>query len=278
MGVKKVLGGSAGAVFLLIVSQVLACAAGMGLDGLNIPAGICNMAAGALYLTIALFLTRLFVEKVLHQSVESVGLTRLRIDGKWIVTAVLLPAAVTGIYLLLPGGFVRSEMTGGEMFAAICAGVFFTGIAAGFVEEIVFRGVSLHLIKAKWGPTAAVLLPSVLFGAVHIIGMDFSPVSCLLVLSAGTMVGIMFSLIALEGGSVWNSGLVHALWNILMIGGILSIGEAPDPYSVMTYVLNTRNFLLTGGEFGVEASAIAAAGYCAVSLLAMMLLKKKRHS
>ena len=108
--------------------------------------------------------------------------------------------------------------------------------------------------------------------------MDFSPVSCLLVLSAGTMVGIMFSLIALEGGSVWNSGLVHALWNILMIGGILSIGEAPDPYSVMTYVLNTRNFLLTGGEFGVEASAIAAAGYCAVSLLALMLLKKKRHS
>ncbi len=278
MGVKKVLGGSAGAVFLLIVSQVLASAAGMGLDGLNIPAGICNMAAGVLYLTIALFLTRLFVEKVLHQSVESVGLTRLRIDGKWIVTAVLLPAAVTGIYLLLPGGFVRSEMTGGEMFAAICAGVFFTGIAAGFVEEIVFRGVILHLIKAKWGPTAAVLLPSVLFGAAHIIGMDFSPVSCLLVLSAGTMVGIMFSLIALEGGSVWNSGLVHALWNILMIGGILSIGEAPDPYSVMTYVLNTRNFLLTGGEFGVEASAIAAAGYCAVSLLALMLLKKKRHS
>ena len=49
MGVKKVLGGSAGAVFLLIVSQVLASAAGMGLDGLNIPAGICNMAAGALY-------------------------------------------------------------------------------------------------------------------------------------------------------------------------------------------------------------------------------------
>ena len=252
--------------------------AGMFSPSSPIPAGICNMAAGALYLTIALFLTRLFVEKVLHQSVESVGLTRLRIDGKWIVTAVLLPAAVTGIYLLLPGGFVRSEMTGGEMFAAICAGVFFTGIAAGFVEEIVFRGVILHLIKAKWGPTAAVLLPSVLFGAVHIIGMDFSPVSCLLVLSAGTMVGIMFSLIALEGGSVWNSGLVHALWNILMIGGILSIGEAPDPYSVMTYVLNTRNFLLTGGEFGVEASAIAAAGYCTVSLLALMLLKKKRHS
>ena len=278
MDIKKVLGGSAGAVFILVASQALASAAGMVLGGLNIPAGICNIAAGMLYLSIALFLTRLFVEKVLRQSVESVGLTRLCISGKWIAAAVLLPAAVTGIYLLLPGGFVRSEMSGGQSFAAICAGVFFTDIAAGFVEEVVFRGVILHLIKAKWGTAAAVLLPSVLFGAVHIIGMDFSAASCLLVLASGTMVGVMFSLIALEGGSVWNSGLVHALWNILIIGGGLSVGEAPDPYAVATYVLKTRNVLLTGGEFGVEASAIAAAGYCAVSFLALMMLKKRRHS
>ena len=164
------------------------------------------------------------------------------------------------------------------MAAAICAGVFFTGLAAGTVEEIVFRGIILHLIEAKWGRTAAVAVPSVLFGAVHLIGAELPAASGLLVLAAGTLVGIMFSLIALEGGSVWNSALVHALWNILIIGGGLSVGEAPDPYAVATYVLKTRNVLLTGGEFGVEASAIAAAGYCAVSFLALLMLKKRRHS
>ncbi len=44
----------------------------------------------------------------------------------------------------------------------------------------------------------------------------------------------MFSMVAIESGSVWNSGIVHSLWNILIIGGGLSISEKADEYSVMT--------------------------------------------
>ena len=32
------------------------------------------------------------------------------------------------------------------------------------------------------------------------------------------MVGVMFSMIAIESGSVWNSGIVHAIWNVVIIG------------------------------------------------------------
>ena len=46
---------------------------------------------------------------------------------------------------------------------------------------------------------------------VHILGMDFSIGSCLQVLVAGTMAGIMFSMIAIESGSVWNLSLIHIL-------------------------------------------------------------------
>ncbi len=53
------------------------------------------------------------------------------------------------------------------------------------------------------------------------------------------MVGIMFSLIMLESGSIWNSGIV---WNVVIIGGGLAIGEKADKYSVMTYVLKTKFF------------------------------------
>ena len=55
----------------------------------------------------------------------------------------------------------------------------FTGIAAGFVEEMVFRGVILNLLRKKWNRKVAVIVPSVLFGMVHILGMDFSIGSCL---------------------------------------------------------------------------------------------------
>lgn len=68
--------------------------------------------------------------------------------------------------------------------------------------------------------------------------MDFSVLSCTLVIIAGTMVGIMFSLIALESKSIWNSGIVHAIWNIIIIGGGLTVNETKDKYSVIAYVLN----------------------------------------
>ena len=105
--------------------------------------------------------------------------------------------------------------------------------------------------------------------------MDFSIISSLLVLIAGTMVGIMFSMVAIESGSVWNSGIVHSLWNILIIGGGLSISEKAVEYSVMTYVLDLKDFVFTGGEFGIESSIIALLGYVIVTLAAICMIKKK---
>lgn len=100
--------------------------------------------------------------------------------------------------------------------------------------------------------------------------MDFSIVSSLQVLVAGTLVGIMFSLIALERHSVWNSAIVHVLWNIVILGGVLSIGKSLDEYSVYTYILHTDSFAVTGGEFGIESSLIAIAGYLIVACIAYM--------
>lgn len=180
------------------------------------------------------------------------------------------------VYLLFfSGEYVSSGMNGEQIFSTLSAGIAFTGLAAGFVEEMVFRGVILNLLKEKWNMKIAVVIPSVLFGFVHILGMNFSVLSCLLVLIAGTMVGIMFSMIAIESGSVWNSGIVHALWNILIIGGGLSISETLDEYSVMTYVLQSKVFAFTGGEFGIESSVIALLGYVAVTLAAICMIQKR---
>ena len=74
---------------------------------------------------------------------------------------------------------------------------------------------------------------------------------------------------------MWNSGIVHAIWNIIIIGGGLAVGEKADEYSVMTYVLQSNSFALTGGEFGIESSVIALAGYVMVSLFAFWLIRNR---
>lgn len=276
MSSKKAMGGSFGAVVILMIAQIAAELMASLFVWIKVPEGICNIIAGILYIGLAFLLLKLFTEHILKMKIKDFGMPKFSMKAKWVLIAILLPAIVKAVYLIFfSGEYIASEMNDNEIFSTLSTGIVFTGIAAGFVEEMVFRGVILNLLKERWNIKVAVLLPSVLFGVVHIIGMNFSMVSCLLVVIAGTMVGIMFSLIVIESGSVWNSGIVHALWNMIIIGGGLSIGEKVDEYSVMTYVLHSKSFVFTGGEFGIESSIIAVFGYVAVAFITVCMIKKK---
>lgn len=271
---KKAIGGSIVAILVLLVSQVVAQLLASVLVIIKIPTGICNIVAGVLYFVFTYFLLKVLMSKILKLNMVDYGFAKTGLKFKWCLIAIVLPLIVTGVYLLFfQGKFVPSDMNGNQIFTTLSAGIVFMGIAAGFVEEMVFRGVILNLLKERWNIWIAVIVPSVLFGLVHVIGMDFSLGSCLLVILAGTMVGIMFSLIEIESGSVWNNGLVHAIWNIVIIGGGLSIGEEADSYSVMSYVLDSKAFAITGGEFGIESSVIA---YIVVAVFAFAMIMKKQ--
>ena len=266
------------AIVILILSQIVSeLVAGLFLFA-GVPTGVCNALAGVLYLAIALIIVKVFYEKVMHLETADFGITKFSLNWKWIMAALLLPVAVMAVYLLfIPGEYVAAEMSFGQKLGTVLTGIFFTGIGSGFVEEIVFRGVIFRSLEKAWNSKVGVIVPSVLFGVVHIIGMDFSLGSCLLVILAGTAVGVMFSLITIESGSVWNNGLAHALWNIIVIGGVLTVGAQADENSIMSYVLNTKSFAITGGEFGIESSVIALIGYIIVSVAAVLTIRKKKR-
>lgn len=274
---KKAIGGSFAAICALCIAQLLAQLLASLLVLIKIPTGMCNIIAGVLYLTIAFILIKALTEKILKLDLIKLGMPKFSVKAEWILTAIILPVAVTSVYIIgFEGTFVSSNMTGNQIFDTLSAGIFFTGIAAGFVEEMVFRGVILNLLKERWNTMAAVLVPSIAFGSLHVLGMDFTIESSLLVIAAGSLVGIMFSLIALRSGSVWNSAIVHAIWNIVIIGGDLTIADKVDEYSVMTYVLSSKSFAVTGGEFGIESSLVALVGYSVVSIIILISWKKHK--
>ena len=195
MKTNKVIIGSIGAVFVLVFSQIAAQLVGSVFHLTGISIGICNIIAGILYLLLSYFLLKVLVNKFLKTDIKIFCIT---VKVRWIITAIALPVIVKGIFLLLPGEFVSSGMDKDQIFTTLSSGIVFTGIAAGLVEEMVFRGVIMNLIRERWNTTVAILVPSVLFASVHLIGMNFSALSCILLLAAGTMVGIMFSMIAME--------------------------------------------------------------------------------
>ena len=57
------------------------------------------------------------------------------------------------------------------------------------------------------------------------------------------------------------------------LGGALSIGETADAHAVVSYVLESDSFAVTGGQFGIEASVISLAGYCIVAVIAYAQLR-----
>ena len=277
MSTKKAIGISFVAIFILIIAQIIAQVIASVFVIIKIPYGICNIIAGIIYVGLTYLILKMFISKIVKLPVSDFGMPKFEIKIRWILIAILLPCIIKGIYVLIFNGeYVSSNMNGNEIFNTLSAGVAFTGIAAGFVEEMVFRGVILNALKKRWNMKVAVIVPSMLFGIVHVLGQDFSIGSCLLVIIAGTMVGVMFSMIAIESGSIWN--IVHAIWNVMIIGGGLSIGEKMDKYSIMTYVLNSKDFAITGGEFGIESSIIALLGYVIVAGIAFIMIKSNRKN
>lgn len=259
-------------ILVLIAAQTAAAGAGsLVLLIAHLPA-LGNAAAGVLYPALAMLGFWALCRFGLREPLSACRIGPVRLKPVWCVTAFLMPALVCGAYLLLPGRWAEAADRM-DTASILAVGVLYVGIGTGIVEEAVFRGFIMTALERRWNRWAAVLLPSVLFGALHIIGSELDLLSMVQLVLAGTMVGVLFSLVALESGSIWNGALIHGVWNAVLLA-LLHIGPEPDSGSLFNYLPETKNFLLTGGDFGVEASVISIAAYALFAALALILLRK----
>ena len=164
----------------------------------------------------------------------------------------------------------------GDAVLAVAASAMIA-LKSGILEEMLFRGFMMKLLAVRWNPYIAILVPSFVFGLVHIPAMEsFTVGGVALLVASGTMVGVMFSLAAYQGKSVSNSALMHAIWNFVMITSVLHITTAQGAYGspLFQITIPPDNILVTGGGFGIEASFIALVGY--VLVCAVLLIQAKR--
>lgn len=211
----------------------------------------------------------LCIYKIFHLKFEDFG---INLHFKWWgpVTAVLLPAYMVIVYLIA-GKLSVNEHTPAERVLLILNSLTL-GLQSGFLEEILFRGIFMKSLENRWNKTLAIWAPSLFFSLVHIPGMSsFSVVGILVLIVAGTMVGVMFSMAAYRGSSIANSAIIHAVWNFTLIANVFDI--SPDTgagvNSIFSISLPTDNIFITGAEFGIEASIFAIIAYVLVSLILM---------
>ncbi len=175
----------------------------------------------------------------------------------------------TVVALLAAVGCYRVTAVGWDAGILIGASA---GLAAGFAEEILFRGVLLRLAERWLGTAWALGLTSVLFGAAHITNPEagvFGAVA--IMLEAGILMGACY----LATRRLWMAFGTHVAWNFVQ-GGIFGSDVSGTGMGRGLFAARFSGpDLLTGGEMGVEGSMVAVV-VCTAAGAVMLLVARHR--
>lgn len=131
--------------------------------------------------------------------------------------------------------------------------VFETAILAGFAEELLFRGILFRWIEEFAGSWVALIVTAGLFGLVHIENPNATWFSSFAIaVEAGLLLGGAYMLTR----SLWAPIGLHAAWNFAQ-GYIFDIPVSGVPENGLTQAKLSGPALLSGGQFGLEASVLA---------------------
>lgn len=212
---------------------------------------------------------------LLGATLADIRVMPFRLSPFWAVVAVVMPLMVVVLSVVAGGHWQVADLSNDMTWASVGWAVCYVGLATGFVEEAIFRGFLLSTLERRMGRTFAVVVPSVLFGIVHVMGRPMDVASFVQMVVAVSLVGILLSLITLETGTIWNAALIHAVWNMIIIGDVIAIGPEASDTTWASFVLNSQSPLVTGGDFGIEASLMAIVP---IGLFTVLALIRAKHT
>lgn len=141
-------------------------------------------------------------------------------------------------------------------------------ILAAVGEELAFRGALFRIVEEGFGTAAALAVSAALFGLLHALNPGATIVSTVAIaLEAGVLLAAAYSLTR----NLWFPIGLHLGWNFTE-GGVfgVSVSGGSTAKGVFSVSLAGRP-LLTGGNFGPEASLIAIAVCLAVAIVFLVL-------
>jgi hypothetical protein len=141
----------------------------------------------------------------------------------------------------------------------------------GLTEEMLFRGILFRWIEEFGGSWAALVVTSALFGLAHIMNPNATWFSSFAIaMEAGVLLGGAYMLTR----SLWFPMGLHAAWNFTQ-GEIFDVPVSGiDEHGLVQAQLSGPT-LLSGGNFGLEASIIALVLATAVGVWLVWLAVKR---
>ncbi|GGU86922.1 CPBP family intramembrane glutamic endopeptidase [Lentzea flava] len=190
------------------------------------------------------------------------------------------------------GALVRGLLIGVGMFAAVITNIAFLGgyevrgwgsaagavallgfmAAAVVVEELIFRGILFRIVEQRIGTWLSLMLTGLLFGASHLFNPNATVWSATAIaIEAGFMLAAAYA----ATRNLWVPIGVHFGWNFAQ-GGIFStsVSGKDAPQGLLDGV-TSGPLLVSGGEFGPEASAYSVLAGVAVTAAFVWLARRR---
>jgi membrane protease YdiL (CAAX protease family) len=183
----------------------------------------------------ALATTRAQLRAATHAQLRAVTHARLRaalatVFG-WLAVLVMGTQIVAVIVHLAsgPSGHASVDQTPLPVLVGLVA---IAMALVAFVEELLFRGLLLSALLARWGQGRrgiyqATITSSVIFGACHLISR--APLGMAVVqVSVAAVMGLVWAAVRLRSGSIWVGVVLHWLLNTAAILALLGLARGPS--------------------------------------------------
>ncbi|MFI2641797.1 lysostaphin resistance A-like protein [Streptomyces sp. NPDC018610] len=193
-----------------------------------------------------------------------------------------------------PGALLRGLVIGVLMFGCVIANIYFLGdykvhgagsasgaiALVGFMagaavsEELMFRGLLFRLVERGLGTYIALVLSAVVFGASHLLNKDATLLGGVAIaLEAGAMLAAAYA----ATRSLWLPIGLHFGWNYAESGIFgTEVSGNGDTHGLLDASTSGAQ-LVTGGEFGPEASVYAMLAGGLLTLAFLWLARRRGH-
>jgi len=230
----------------------------------------------AIFLLAAFTVLLAVCDKVRERPLAAQGLDLERPWARELFLGVLLSAGMIALAVLaialLGSVRLRAHVTAGSLRLALVE--LWILITAALAEEVTFRGYPFQRLAESVGAAGAVTALSGLFGAAHL----GNPHASLWGFLNTVLVGVLLALAYLRTRGLWLPWGIHLGWNAALglVFGLPVSGLTE--FAVLVEGKAQGPTWLTGGDYGIEASATGTV-VIGLGIVALLLLPRaSRHS
>lgn len=231
--------------------------------------GTSNLVTQVLSVFLAIFL----MTKISKLSTEQLGFSKDNIVASYFKGSLFGTLQILFVFSIILGLEAVEVYYFANIPMIVFIKVFIFFIFQGLFEELLFRGYLMPVFSKVIGIKFTIILLSFLFTCIHLLNPNLSMIG----LTNVFLAGVTFSLIYYYTGNIWLVGAMHTFWNFIL-GFIVGsqVSGIPIFYSILFSLPVEGKDLISGGEFGFEASIVETILELAIILFVIYLIKKEK--